>query len=364
MTVRRVSNLAISLLLALPVGLRAAGPDSLSGEVQAVFQRCAPAVVKIEAEDDDGPLSGTGFFVDPNGTIFTNFSVGGESRDIVISYGGVRYLATRVAGDSRSGLAILKLGPPNVGADPRGGLAQLNLGPPNLLPLGEAPAELHANVLEKTPFLPLGKAADLAVASLVMTIGYPLNLPETPNVGCVGGFGISDGNRYFAVTHIRASVPAQRGEGGAPLLDMNGQVVGVLESSLDGGAGCFALPIEAAEKVQSDVVSFGEARPGWLGVRFNQSDASGPIMVQGCIDNSPAEKAGVQAGDVIEKVDGRQISSLEDVLDASFYLTVGEQVPLTVLRGDKTIELNVVPEPNPTAPQLVPVWNFTFKLGP
>jgi len=363
MSLRLVSSVTASLLLALPAGLRA-GPDPISAEMQTVFQRSAPAVVKIEAEDDDGPLSGTGFFVDPNGTIFTNYSVGGESHDIVISYGGVRYLATRVAADARSGLAILKLGSPNVGADPRASMALLKLGPPSLLPPEESPADPHGNIIEKTPFLPLGKASDLSVAALVMTIGYPLNLPVTPNVGCVGGFGISDGNRYFAVTHIRANVPAQRGEGGAPLLNMNGEVVGVLESSLDGGAGCFALPIEAAEKVQSDVVSFGGVRPGWLGIRFDQTDPSGPITVQGCIDNSPAAKAGIQSDDVIVKIGDRQISSLENLLDAAFYLTVGDQVPLTVMRGDKQVEVNVVPESDPTTPQTGAVLNFTFKLGP
>jgi serine protease Do len=309
-------------------GLRA-GTDPLSNEVQGVFERSAPAVVKIEAEDDSGPLSGTGFFIDPNGTIYTNYSVGGESRDMVVSYGDERYPATRVAADPRSGLAILKV---------------------------EA---------SKTPFLPLGKSSDLSVASLVMTIGYPLDLPITPNVGCVGGFGISYRDRYFAVSHIRANVPAQRGEGGAPLLNLNGEVVGILESSLDGGAGCFVLPIEAAEKVHSDVVRFGEARPGWLGIRFDKSDASADqIEVQGFVPNSPAAQSGIQPGDLIERVAGRKISSLDDVLNAAFYLTAGEEVPLTVSRGGQTMDIKVVPGPNPLAGVVpAPTFSISVRIG-
>jgi serine protease Do len=305
-----------------------AAADPLSEEVQGIFNRDAGAVVKIEAEDDSGPLSGTGFFVDPNGTIFTNYSVGGDSHNIVISFGPSRYTADRVAADPRSGLAILKL---------------------------------EAQNMPKTPFLPLGKASELGVASLVMTIGYPLDLPITPNIGCVAGFGISYGNRYFAVAHIRANVPAQRGEGGAPLLNMEGEVVGILESSLDGGAGCFALPIEAAEKVQSDVVRFGEVHPGWLGIRFDNSGTPGNIEIQGFVPNSPAAKAGLQPGDLILQVGDRKVATPEDVLNAAFYLTAGEEVPLTVSRSGQTMEIKVVPGLNPLAPEneAVPARNLS-----
>ena len=335
MSLRRVSSIAAAALLSLPFTHRA-GTDPLSTKVQDIFQRTSRAVVKIQAEDDSGELSGTGFFVDPNGTIYTNYSVGGESHDIVVSNGSARYPATRIAADPRSGLAILKI---------------------------EA---------QRTPFLPIGKSADLAVASMVMTVGFPLDLPVTPNVGCVGGFAISSGDRYFAVSHIRANVPAQRGEGGAPLLNMNGEVVGVLESSLDDGAGCFVLPIEAAEKVRSDVMHFGEVRPGWLGIRFDktaQDAAPGKIEVQGFVADSPAEKAGVHPGDLILKVDGRDVASLDQVMDAAFYLTAGEEMPITVSRGGQTIDIKVTPAPNPLAPQqqmaAVPVqlFNLSVRLG-
>jgi len=335
MSLRQASSLtllAFAALFSCPRGVRAGG-DPLSSEVQAIFQRSAGAVVKIEADDDSGKLSGTGFFVDPNGTIYTNYSVGGESRDIVVTDGAARYPATRVDADPRSGLAILKI---------------------------EA---------QKTPFLPLGKSSGLSVASMVMTIGYPLDLPLTPSVGCIGGFGISAGNRFFAVSHIRANVAVQQGEGGAPVLDMGGEVIGIIESSLNGGAGCFVLPIEAAEKVRGDIMRFGEVRPGWLGIRFDKSgDDASRIEVQGFVPDSPAEKSGIKPGDLIVKVGDRKISSIEDVLDASFYLTAGEEVPLTVSRGGQTVDIKVVPAPNPTATAEeagpMPTFSLSVRMGP
>ncbi|HEX4086213.1 MAG TPA: trypsin-like peptidase domain-containing protein [Chthoniobacteraceae bacterium] len=309
-----------------------AGTDPLSAAVQAVFQKSSKAVVKVEAEDDNGQLSGTGFFIDPNGTVYTNYSVGGESRDIVISDGAARYPATRVAADPRSGLAILKID------------------------------------AQKTPFLPLGKSTSLSVASMVVAIGYPLDLPLTPNFGCVGGFGISDGNRFFAVSHIRANVPVQRGEGGAPLLNMDGEVVGILESSLDGGAGCFVLPIEAAEKVQSDVMRFGEVRPGWLGIRYDREDgADSPIVVQGFIAGSPAEKSGIQPGDAITRIGDHKVTCVDDILNAAFYLTAGDEVPISVTRNGQPQQYKVTAGPNPDAPDEEsnpgPVFNLSVRLG-
>jgi serine protease Do len=333
---RKCSNLAFVLLLSAPGALRAAG-DLLSAQVQAVYQRASGAVVKIQAEDESGKLAGTGFFVDPDGTIYTNYSVGGESRDIVVSNGVVRFPATRIAADARTGIAILKI---------------------------EA---------QKTPFLPIGKSSDLAVASMVMTLGYPMELPLTPSAGCVGGFSILAGTNCLAVTHIRANVPVQRGEAGAPLLNMDGEVVGIVESSLEGGAGCYVLPIEAAEKVRKDVMRFGEVRPGWLGVTFDASDVAGsPVKVVGLVGNSPATKAGMQTGDVILKVGDRNVETMEDVMNAAFYLTAGDEVPLSITRGGQTMEIKVQAMANPeTAPVVqqqptpapVPVFNLSVHIG-
>ena len=329
---RRVSKLVLIFAFVAMPGGAWAGTDPLSVAVQAVFQKSSRAVVKVEAEDDNGQLSGTGFFIDPNGTVYTNYSVGGESRDIVISDGSARYPATRVAADPRSGLAILKID------------------------------------AQKTPFLALGKAGSLTIASMVVAIGYPLDLPLTPNAGCVGGFGISDGDRFFAVSHIRANVPVQRGEGGAPLLNMDGEVVGILESSLDGGAGCFALPIEAAEKVQSDVMRFGEVRPGWIGIKYDKADEPGsPIVVQGFIAGSPAEKSGIQPGDAITQIADRKIDCIDDILNAAFYLTAGDDVTICVTRNGQPQQFKVTAGPNPAAPAEesvpAPVFNLSVRLG-
>lgn len=285
----------------------------LEQQVRSVFEKCQSAVVKIEASDARGRLLGTGFFIDPNGTLYTSYSVGGESHDIVVNFGNARHPATRMVSDRRSGVAILKIN-------------------------------------AETPFLAFGKSQDLAVASPVMTVGFPLDLPASPSFGMVGGFTIKYLGRYFATTHIRANVPVQRGQGGAPLLNLRGDVVGILISSLDQGSGSFALPIEAAEKVRKDFLRFHEVRRGWLGIEvtpLDQSVENSTASVREVLPESPAMKAGVQHGDVVLKVGERVIANPTDVIDASFFLTADDPTTILVARGDQQLVLSIQPTDHP-----------------
>ena len=300
------------LVVGRPELLAGSVADSLSEEVRAAFVHSQRAVVKIDAMDQNGQLCGTGFFIDPNGTLLTSYSVGGESHDIVISQGDAKFPAHRLIADDRSGIAILKL----------------------------------ETVNQPTAFLPLAKSTDLAVASPVLAVTYPMDMPITPNFGMVAGFDLKYLGRYFATTHIRASVSVQRGAGGAPLLNMQGEVVGIVISSLDGGASCFAVPIEAAEKIHRDYVRFGVARPGRLGVvvcaAANAAKGSS-AEVDGLEGDSPACKAGMQKGDIVLRIGEVPVKDPEDVLNAGFYLTAGERVPVTVWRKDQEIVFQVEP---------------------
>ncbi len=302
----------------------------LEQQIRAVFGRCQPAVVKIEASDAHGRLSGTGFFIDPNGTLYTSYSVGGESHDITVILGNARHAASRMIADGRSGIAILKIE-------------------------GE------------TPFLAIDTSRTVAVASPVMTIGYPFDLPASPSFGMVGGFDIKYLGRYFATTHIRANVPVQRGQGGAPLLNLRGEVVGVLISSLDQGSASFALPIEAAEKVRKDFLRFREIRRGWLGIEVGSLDpavAPAPTIVKAVMPDSPASKAGVLQGDVLLQIGDRAIATPEDVIDASFFLTADDSTTLRVSRSAGELILPIQPSDPPGEASAMKRIAPAFTPGP
>jgi serine protease Do len=314
---RRVKALKAGIVL-LMLGatrlLAQQGLNSISAEVQKVFEGAKGAVVRIQAEDEHGKLAGTGFFIDPSGTIMTAYAVGGESRDIIVEFGSNRYPAERLVADPRSGIAILR-------------------------------------VTANTPWLAIGNSDELKMASPVVTIGYPMDLSVTPTFGMIGGFDLKYLNQYFSTTLIRANIAAQRGEAGAPVLNLKGEVVGILIFPIDNRTACYALPMKAAEKVRTDFVRFGDVRPGWVGVNVVESDEpnhDSSVVIQSFADGSPGADSGLQPGDVLLRIGTMAIHSPPDVLNASFFLTADEDVPITVLRDGKEISVTVTAAEHPT----------------
>jgi serine protease Do len=286
---------------------QAESATAVSHQVKDIFARAAKAVVKIHGVDEHSEICGTGFFIDPTGTLYTAYTVGGEAGNFTIEFGGKKYPARQLLADIRSGTAMLKID-------------------------------------EATPALPIGKSEQLEVATPVVSIGFPLDLPETPNFGMVAGFDRKYLGRYFSTTHMRLNLPSQRGEAGAPLLNMKGEVVGIVVSSLENNAACYAVPIEAAEKLRGDFMRFGEARHGWVGI--NVSMARQPVegslaeMTQ-IMEETPAPRSGIKAGDILLQVGRKKVTQPEDVLDASFFITAGDVVPITVMRGNQKLTFNV-----------------------
>src|SRR4029077_15957697 len=301
-------TLALSFLAATGlVRAQDAPTSSISRQVKDVFEHAAKAGWKIHGADGTSEISGTGFFVDPTGTLYTSYTVGGEAGNFTIEFGGKKYPARQILADIRSGMAMLKVD-----------LA--------------------------TPALPIGKSEQLEIATPVVTIGYPLDLPETPSFGMVAGFDRKYLGRYFSTTHLRVNLPTQRGEAGAPLRNLNGEVVGIVVSSLENNSACYALPIDAAEKIRADFVRFGEPRHGWVGINVSEAAASvegSRAEMTEVMPGTPAADSGIKQGDILLQVGRTKVNEPEDVLDASFFITAGDTVPITVRRGDETLTFNV-----------------------
>ena len=281
---------------------------TLGQEVQTIFAKRKGAVVRIEAVDSYGPTAGTGFFIDPAGTIYTNYSVAGRAWNLTVEFAGKKYPAACLLADARSGVALLRI------------------------------------QAGQTPFLPIGNSAELKVASPVVAIGYPMDLPATPTFGLVAGFDQKFLDHFLPTTHIRANVPVQAGEAGAPLLNARGEVVGMLICQFDFGAVCLSLPIQAAEKVRMDYLRFGQLHPGWIGVTakpVDEEDEDASVRVDQLNEDSPAAHSGLKEGDVLRRVGRTNIHHLADLRDASFFLTADEKVPIEVTRDGQEVTVTV-----------------------
>ena len=315
---RFVSSLAVAAFAVVPLlrGDEPAKPgfswaEAISREVRGVVEKVSDAICRIEADDQHGHLRGTGFFIDADGTLLTSFSVGGASQDIVVTAGEQKFPATRLVADSRAGIAVLKIAT-------------------------ERPVR----------FLKFGRSVDLAFASPIVTVGYPLDLPLSPSFGLVAGAELGVEGRYFATRHIRANVPVQRGQGGSPVLNLRGEVVGVLISTVDQNSGIFALPSEAAEKVLHDFRTYGRVRQGWLGVEVQMSEAAehgSTARVQTLREDGPGFGGGLRLGDVLKQIGSWKITNPEDVLNAVFFISSTEPLKMRVSRDGREQELTVTP---------------------
>jgi serine protease Do len=305
----------------------AASSTSISREVKNVFEKSAKAVVKIRGTDEHGDFACTGFFIDPAGMLYT-FFVGNDVEGLTAEFDGKKYPARTLVADKRSRIALLQ-----------------------------------ADVA--TPALPIGTSDQVEVATPLIAIGYPLDLPATPSFGMVAGFDRKFLGRYFPTTHLRVNLATQRGEAGAPLLNFKGEVVGILVSNLENGSACYALPINAAEKVRNDFVRFGEARYGRIGIEVGdaekQKEGSHAEMTE-IAQDTPAFGSGVKPGDILLQIGKWKIHGPEDVIDASFFISAGDKVPITVIRGDEKMTFEIEADMDRTPVIAGPTTNQAIPL--
>jgi serine protease Do len=306
-----LSLAGLSALFLLTWVIRLSAQDDLgskiSCELRRVYDERRDSVVRVEALDSHGKLCGTGFFIDPSGTIYTLAYIVANADEILVCRGDRKIPARLLVADPRSGIALIK-------------------------------ADLTS------PFIPTGSSRSMPLASPILSIGYPEETRTEMNFGIIGGFDHQFLGKYFTTTHIRANLAVQPGFGGAPLLNLNGDVIGIIISSIGGGAGCYAVPIEAAEKIRMDYARFGEPRHGWLGVNAEQqTDAVGGshVRISEVGPETPAATSGLKKGDILLQVGDIKIVQPEDIIDASFFITAGDTVPVVVMRGDQRLVLDV-----------------------
>lgn len=282
--------------------------ESIAGRVKDLFTFNRNAVVKIQSSDQHGGIEGTGFYADSSGTIYTVVEVLGDGKNITVCQGMRKMPASLLVADPRTGIALIKV--------------------------AGAP----------TPFIPIGNSSKLEISSPLIAIGYPTNHEASPSLGLVAGFDKEYLNKFFRTTLIRANLPVQPGLGGAPALNLSGEVVGIVVAGVDGNSSCYVLPINAAEKIRSDFANFGRLKPGYVGISVEpapEGTQPSTARVANLMPESPAAQAGVREGDLLLRVGDVAVHNPVDIFDASFFLTAGAETPIVVLRGGKEEQLTV-----------------------
>ncbi len=318
--VRVSSILAVLLLAAGAFNLPLRAEESpvagmIHREIQRLFEQHRQAVVRVRASDTLGIRFGSGFFVDPAGTVYTHAGVVLKADDVVVNFQGRTLPAKVVASDTRTGIALLKTDC-------------------------------------TSPFIPLGDSDIVEISSPVLSIGFPGDQDASPAIGLVAGRDFHQNGRQFATSHLRMSMPVQPGYGGAPVLNFQGRVIGIVAARINDGTSCHIVPIRAAEKVRADIARFGELRPGWVGVEVEDAPEGVHGSVARVVDmkpDTPAAKFGLRKGDILLGINDCKIRSIQDLVDAAYFLTAGEQARIQICRNGEKMDIDVNPVLHPLA---------------
>ena len=261
---------------------------------------------------------GTGFIVDANGWIVTNFHVAGKADSITVTLADGRKLpAKMVGGDEKTDLALIKV---------------------------ESDKPL--------PFVTFADATKVRVGQPVMAVGNPFGLGGTVTTGIVSARGRDIHSGPFD-DYIQTDAAINRGNSGGPLFDMDGHVIGIntaIFSPSGGSVGLgFAIPSSLAEPVVAQLKANGRVERGLLGVQIQpvteelaQSMALGSekgALVAQVQPDSPALAAGIKSGDVIKSVDGKDVESIRDLTRTISAIKPGTSVKLGVWRDGKDMTL-------------------------
>ena len=263
---------------------------------------------------------GSGFIIDKKGIVVTNNHVIQDAEDIVVIVNGDQEFKAKV-----------------IGADPLSDIAVLQL-------------ETKEN------FIPVqfGNSDKARIGDWVIAIGNPFGLGGTVTSGIISARNRSIGlSRYEDYIQTDASINS--GNSGGPLFDMNGDVIGINTAILgrNGSVGIgFSIPSNSAKTVINQLIEFGETKRGWLGVRIQdvtkeiadveKLDEPRGALVASVAENSPSDKAGIKAGDIILEFNEVRINKMKELPAIVAKTKVGINVKVKVWRNKKELIKNVL----------------------
>ena len=204
------------------------------------------------------------------------------------------------------------------------------------------------------PVVPIGRPEDLRVGDVVLAIGNPYGIGQTVTMGIVSGTGRSELGISSIENFIQTDASINPGNSGGALINARGELVGIntaIFSQSGGSEGVgFAIPIDLAREVMDQVVTKGRVARGWIGVvgrgvtpELAESfglRAPGGVLVTSTIEESPAEHAGLRPGDVISRVEGQDVASTHELLEAVAASGPGANIALEVWRGNDHSEIH------------------------
>jgi len=271
--------------------------------------------------------TGSGFIINKEGDIITNAHVVSGADKVTVILKDGRQIEGRVLGsDELTDIAVVQVKSDNL------------------------------------PTVSIGSSANLQPGDWAIAIGNPLGLDNTVTAGIISAIGRNSGQIGVdkRVSFIQTDAAINPGNSGGPLLNQNGEVIGVNTAIIQGAQGLgFAIPIETAQRIAKQLIQSGKVSRAYLGIQMVTVNASVKnqvnqdadfgvkisedkgVLITRVVDNSPAAKAGAKRGDVITKFDDKEILTADQVTQLVEDRAVGDKIRMEVKRNGQAIALSV-----------------------
>jgi len=282
---------------------------------------------------------GSGVIVDKEGYVLTNNHVVEETDKVKVRLNdGREFIATVKGQDSRTDLAVLHI------------------------------------KAKDLPVADLGDSDKLEVGEWAIAIGSPFGLEHTVTVGVISAKGRSGLGTGTYEDFIQTDASINPGNSGGPLINIDGEVVGINAMIIQPGTGIgFAIPINMAKQILSDLINQGKVVRPWLGVsvqdltpemaeQFQVKEKEGVIVAQ-VHQGTGAEKAGLASGDLIKSVDDKAIKNINELVKEIQKKNVGQKVKLSIVRDGKAMTIEVTTTAMPDRPEALKEKEMEEKLG-
>jgi S1-C subfamily serine protease len=309
--------------------------DAYSSAVIYASEKVSPSVVNIDVYQKNARFrnssselqksgSGSGFFFTPDGFILTNSHVVRNAQEMEVSLlDGQTYKARLIGEDPDSDLAVIRI-------------------------------DDHSGVKP----VALGVSQNLRVGQLVVAIGSPLGFQTTVTAGVVSALGRSLRSQSGRLIDniIQTDAALNPGNSGGPLVNSRGEVVGVNTATIPSAQGlCFAIAIDTAKRVASQLMQHGRVRRSFIGiggqnidlprnaVRYFNHPTNKAVLIVGIEPGGPAEKSGLREGDILVELDGQTIETMDDLHRLLNDEKVGVESTLGVIRRPNKINIKITP---------------------
>jgi serine protease Do len=271
--------------------------------------------------------TGSGFIINKEGDIITNAHVVSGADKVTVILKDGRQIEGKVLGsDELTDIAVVQVKPDNL------------------------------------PIVSIGSSQNLQPGDWAIAIGNPLGLDNTVTAGIISAIGRKSGQIGVdkRVSFIQTDAAINPGNSGGPLLNQNGEVIGVNTAIIQGAQGLgFAIPIETAQRIAKQIIEKGTVSRAYLGIQMVTVDANVKkqvnqdtefgikisedkgVLITRVVDDSPAAKAGAKRGDVITKFNDKEILTADQVTQLVEDRAVGDKINMEVKRNGQTIALSV-----------------------